>query len=156
MTKTTVIFDLDGTLADIEDRRKLSTKPDGKLNWSQFFNPENISLDKPNEAVIAAAQALKAAGYKIVILSGRSKATEAATLLWLSTYNVPFDMIRMRPTGHFWQFMPDDKLKKDWLDEIFPGDKKDTILCVFDDRDKVVKMWRDNGLICFQVAPGNF
>jgi len=62
----------------------------------------------------------------------------------------------MRPTGHPWHFMPDDKLKKKWLDDIFPGDKKDSILCVFDDRDKVVKMWRDNGLSCFQVADGNF
>jgi len=154
--KTTVIFDLDGTIADIEDRRKLSTKLDGKINWSKFFDPENISLDKPNEAVITCAQALKAAGCKIIILSGRSKATEEATLQWLTKYNVPFDFIRMRPTGHLWQFMADDKLKKNWLDELFPGEKKESILCVFDDRDKVVKMWRENGLICFQVAPGNF
>ena len=52
--------------------------------------------------------------------------------------------------------MPDDKLKKGWLDDIFPGKDKDRILCVFDDRDKVVKMWRDSGLTCMQVAPGNF
>ncbi len=156
MNKNIVIFDLDGTIADIEDRRKLSTKLDGKINWSKFFDPENISLDKPNEAVITCAQSLKATGCKIIILSGRSKATEEATLQWLTKYNVPFDFIRMRPVGHLWQFMADDKLKKNWLDELFPGEKKESILCVFDDRDKVVKMWRENGLICFQVAPGNF
>jgi len=27
---------------------------------------------------------------------------------------------------------------------------------VYDDRDQVVKMWRDEGLTCMQVAPGNF
>jgi len=27
---------------------------------------------------------------------------------------------------------------------------------VFDDRDKVVNMWRENGIPCLQVAPGNF
>jgi len=27
---------------------------------------------------------------------------------------------------------------------------------VFDDRDQVVKMWREAGLRCLQVAPGNF
>jgi len=27
---------------------------------------------------------------------------------------------------------------------------------VFDDRDRVVKMWRENGIRCFQVAEGNF
>ena len=30
------------------------------------------------------------------------------------------------------------------------------ILCVFDDRDKVVKMWRDEGLLCCQVYYGDF
>jgi hypothetical protein len=50
--------------------------------------------------------------------------------------------------------MPDDKLKKGWLDDLFPD--KTNILCVFDDRDKVVEMWRDNDLTCMQVAPGDF
>jgi len=62
----------------------------------------------------------------------------------------------MRPTGGNFKFMADDKLKKMWLDDLFPGDKKDRILCVFDDRQKVVDMWRDNGIDCFQVAPGDF
>lgn len=30
------------------------------------------------------------------------------------------------------------------------------VVCVFDDRDKVVKMWRDEGLLCCQVYYGNF
>ena len=52
--------------------------------------------------------------------------------------------------------MPDDTLKQNWLDLLFPDNKKEDIVCVFDDRDKVVKMWRDNGLTCFQVAEGAF
>ena len=31
--KQVVIFDLDGTLALIDDRRKFCTKPNGKLDW---------------------------------------------------------------------------------------------------------------------------
>jgi hypothetical protein len=27
---------------------------------------------------------------------------------------------------------------------------------VFDDRDQVVNMWRENGVRCMQVAPGDF
>ncbi|WP_435575134.1 hypothetical protein [Burkholderia plantarii] len=30
------------------------------------------------------------------------------------------------------------------------------IVAVFDDRDSVVAMWRDAGVTCFQVAPGEF
>jgi len=154
--KDVVIFDLDGTLADIEPRRTLATKDTGKMDWDIFFDPANISLDLPNQPVIEMAKTLDAQGFTIVIFSGRSKATKDATAAWLENHNVPFNIMKMRPTGHPWAFMPDEKLKKGWLDDIFAGDKKDRILCVFDDRDKVVKMWRDNGLTCMQVAPGDF
>ena len=58
MKDSWVIFDLDGTLADIGDRRKLSTKDNGKMDWVKFFDPQNIDLDKPNNAVIRMAQVL--------------------------------------------------------------------------------------------------
>jgi len=149
-----VIFDLDGTLALIDARRKLAIKPNGKMNWDIFFDPKNIDLDLPNHAVIAMAQTLKAAGHRIIIFSGRSKATKDATNAWLKKFNVPCDVLKMRPTSRDFMFMPDDKLKQMWLDNLFT-DKSD-IICVFDDRQKVVDMWRDNGLTCMQVAPGDF
>ena len=154
--KDVVIFDLDGTLALIDDRRALATKDNGKMDWDKFFDPANITLDLPNHPVIEMAKTLHTQGKTIVIFSGRSKATKDATAKWLDDNDVPFSVMKMRPTGHPWAFMPDDKLKQHWLDSIFPDDQKDRILCIFDDRDKVVKMWRDNGLTCFQVAPGDF
>jgi len=154
MENKTIIFDLDGTLALIDERRALATKENGKINWDVFFNPDNIQLDKPNWPVIEMAKTLKNAGNRIVIFSGRSKATKEVTKDWLNQHGVPFDVIKMRPTGNGFQFMADDLLKKKWLEDLFPN--TDDILCVFDDRDKVVKMWRENGITCFQVAPGNF
>ena len=151
----TVIFDLDGTLADITNRREMSTKENGKIDWDIFFTPENIWFDTPNEVVIQMAQMLSQKN-RIVIFSGRSKGTKSETKKWLDKFDVPYDVIKMRPTSKDWMYMPDDELKQHWLNSLFPGDKKDNILCVFDDRDKVVKMWRDNGLQCFQVANGNF
>ena len=149
-----VIFDLDGTLALIDDRRALATKDNGKMDWDVFFDPKNIDLDLPNHGVIAMAQTLKAAGHRIIIFSGRSKGTKDATNAWLKKFDVPCDILKMRPTSKDFMFMPDDKLKQMWLDKLFT-DKSD-IICVFDDRQKVVDMWRDNGLTCMQVAPGNF
>lgn len=149
-----VIFDLDGTLALIDKRRAASTKPNGKIDWDVFFDPSNIDMDQPNMPVIQMAKTLKDAGNMIVILSGRSKATKDATKAWLVANDVPFDVLKMRPTSNDFNFMPDDQLKQRWLDQLFP-DKSD-ILCVFDDRQKVVDMWRANGLTCMQVAPGNF
>ena len=47
-----VIFDLDGTLADITTRRNISTKDNGKMDWSIFQDPKNIDLDIPNQKVV--------------------------------------------------------------------------------------------------------
>ena len=149
-----LIFDLDGTLADIETRRVISIKENGKMDWDIFFDPKNISLDIPNRPVITMARLLKESGHRIVILSGRSKVTKDATREWLKQFDVPFDILKMRPDNKEFKFMPDDQLKKLWLDQLFPN--TDDVLCVFDDRDKVVKMWRENGLSCLQVAEGNF
>ena len=56
----------------------------------------------------------------------------------------------MRPERNF---RPDEPLKLEWLNNM---DWKDNVEAVFDDRDKVVNMWRENGLTCMQVAYGNF
>jgi len=145
-----IIFDLDGTLADIEDRRQLCTKENGKMDWNKFFDPDNIKLDKPNMPVIMMAQALTAFGYKIAIFSGRSASTLDATKDWLHEQDIKFDILKMRPERNF---RPDEQLKLEWLNSM---DWKDNVEAVFDDRDKVVNMWREIGLTCMQVAPGNF
>jgi len=149
MKKDTVIFDLDGTLALIDERRALAAKPNGKINWKIFFAPENIALDKPNTPVMSAFHGFKRQGFDVVIFSGRDEISRAETIAWLDGYDIEPDALKMRPQG---SFTPDDILKKQWLDEL----GADKVFCVFDDRDKVVQMWRDNGLTCFQVAPGNF
>jgi hypothetical protein len=58
----------------------------------------------------------------------------------------------MRPIG---DSRPDDVLKQEFLDRMLIVDRE-RLVAVFDDRDKVVAMWRRNGIACFQVAPGNF
>ena len=147
----TVIFDLDGTLAIIDKRRALAAKPNGKINWGTFFAPENIKLDEPNFPVIESFKAMKAAGFIVGIFSGRDEISRQETMNWLAKHNIDPMFLRMRPNG---SFTPDDVLKKAWLDEIIANGNE--VMCVFDYRDKVVKMWRENGIACFQVAPGNF
>ena len=153
-TNKWVIFDLDGTLADIDIRRKLATKSNGKIDWDIFFSPKLVSEDEPNIPVIKMAQTLAEAGYMIAIFSGRSKSTDKTTRAWLSKHRVPFHLLKMRPTEHPFKYMPDEKLKSDWFDELFPGGVD--VMCVFDDRNKVVDMWRSKNITCMQVAPGDF
>ena len=152
-----VIFDLDGTLANIKERRDLSTGEDGKMDWDKFFNPTNIKLDKPHQKIITLLVLLKNVGFNIAILSGRSESTKKETEKWLVKYNIPYNLLKMRPTSTKWKFIPDDELKQYWLEELFPNeDAKEKLFMVFDDRDKVVKMWRENNIKCLQVASGNF
>ena len=168
MSKRTVIFDLDGTLADIDVRRSKSTKSNGKLDWDIFFDADNIKLDKPNLPVIKMAQLFAEDGFKIVIFSGRNDRSFFTTKAWLTRNRVPFHKLVMRPDKFkedSWpiakgnpatkemRFMPDEILKKEMLDTFI---NKDEVFLVVDDRDKVVKMWRDLGLNTFQVAPGDF
>jgi len=169
MSKKTVIFDLDGTLANIDVRRDKSLKPNGKLDWDIFAAPNSImDWDTPNLPVIKMAQLFKNDGFKIVIFSGRNDRSFFSTKDWLKIHRVPFDLLVMRPdkfkadswpiaegnpATHDMRYMPDDILKKAMLDTFV--DINDVFLVV-DDRDKVVKMWRDLGLNTFQVAPGDF
>ena len=150
--KNTIIFDLDGTLADISARRKLATKPNGKMDWDIFLNPDNIKLDVPNDPVVKMAQLFADDNFNIVIFSGRSDKTKLTTRSWLTHNHVPFHTLIMRPHKTM-NFIPDEVLKKDMLDKHL--DIND-IFMVVDDRQKVVDMWRSLGLICLQVAKGNF
>jgi len=147
--KKIVIFDLDGTLALIDKRRDLATKDNGKFDWDVFFNPDMVDLDDPNTPVIQMADLLST-DYRIWILSGRSDVTQQATRDWLVKNGVYYDHLVMRPQNHL--YLPDNDLKQMWLDSI----GKDNVAMVFDDRNQVVDMWRQNGLTCFQVADGNF
>ena len=172
--KNTIIFDLDGTLANIDARRLKAGSPSGKtptpskMDWDVFFDPDNIKLDEPNDPVIKMAQLFAEDGFKIVIFSGRNDRSFFTTKSWLTRNRVPFHLLVMRPDkfkSDSWpiadgnpatpdmRFMPDEILKKKMLDTFV--DINDVFLVV-DDRDKVVKMWRDLGLTCVQVAFGDF
>ena len=148
--KNTIIFDLDGTLALVEERRLKSIKPNGKLDWDKFYDPSNIKYDKPTMPVVRMAQLFAEAGYNIYIFSGRSDRTKYTTRSWLTHNKIPFHKLIMRKQKNY---TPDDILKERWLDKY--ADRDDVFLVV-DDRQKVVDMWRKNGLTVFQVDKGNF
>jgi hypothetical protein len=57
----------------------------------------------------------------------------------------------MRPEG---ERREDCEVKRELLAQI-RADGYNPVM-VFEDRDRVVAMWREEGLRCLQVAPGNF
>lgn len=147
----TVIVDLDGTLALNKHREHLIDKSTGrKPDWVSYFSA--CDKDLPNKAVIESVNALKNIGYRIHIFSARGDIVRNKTIDWLDKYQVMYDELTMREMD---TYTPDEILKRFWLLDFYPNYKED-ILCVFDDRDKVVNMWRSVGITCFQVAEGNF
>lgn len=159
--KPLYIFDLDGTLALTEHRTHF-VRGD-KKDWRAFFAA--CVNDKPNLPVVRTLQTLRKSGAEIWIWSGRSDEVRAETEQWLYDHGIlkttmllhwepfsPPESFRMRKAG---DFTPDEILKGQWLSEIEPPEYK-RLTAVFDDRDKVVAMWRAAGVPCFQVAPGSF
>lgn len=76
---------------------------------------------------------------------------EAQTRSWLDHHEVMFDKLLMRKDKDYRQ---DCIIKKEMLDKLREEGYNPVV--AFDDRQQVVDMWRENGLICCQVAPGNF
>lgn len=151
VTKPLYIFDLDGTLALTEHRQHLVQK--AHPNWDAFF--EACDQDEPNIPVITTLQMIAQSEYgpDVWIWSGRSDAVRAKTMKWLTDHYVFYvTNVRMREEG---DHTPDDALKARWYDELSDGDKQ-RLVAIFDDRQKVVDMWREMGVACFQVAPGDF
>lgn len=138
-----VIFDLDGTLANIDHR--LHHVQNGNKDWDGFYKA--CVHDSPKTPIVELALMCDDAGHEIIISSGRSENVRAETEAWLEKHGIPYAQLLMRPDG---SFVPDQALKKAWLDQGKLGDKAD-ILFVVEDRDRMVKMWRDQGLTCLQV-----
>ena len=150
--KPLYIFDLDGTLA-LTDHRAHLVRCENP-NWDAFF--EACVDDQPNYPVIETLHNLIESGAEVRIWSGRSNAVMSQTLEWFHKH-LDMDIaseipLLMRVEG---DFTPDDRLKSDWYDQLNEFEKK-RLIAVFDDRNKVVEMWRSKGVACFQVATGDF
>ena len=144
-----VIFDVDGTLMDIEHRRHFVTQR--PKDFDAFRDPEVVMQDTPNKEIFALAKALKDAGNRIIVSTGRNKRQRATTLKQLMMNGLVFDAMYMRGDT---DFRPDDELKKGFLIKM-KEDGFNPVMAV-DDRQQVVDMFRAEGLRVLQVDRGDF
>jgi len=140
-SKKYIIVDLDGTVAERDP--------------IQPFDDRSIIWRLPMKAVIELVLDLYAMGYGIIFVTGRKYNTRVKTMAWIETHMLLED-------GDYHLFMrgddddrPDHEIKLQiWLERIKPHFPE--IKFVLDDRNQVVKMWREQGVPCFQVAEGDF
>lgn len=137
----TVVFDLDGTMSDCSWRRHLVQ---GKHRDYEAFHC-GIALDPLNEWCRELAVSMSVGGYRVVLVSARPRKRTAATVQWLKAHDVAYDdLFLLRGDDK----TPDQQLKRQWL--LKYGKRR--VLFVVDDRPKVVRMWREEGVVCLHCA----
>ena len=135
-----VIFDLDGTFAFLGDRSPYdASRAEGdEVNAAVHFVFEAIRAGKPETAIL--------------LVSGREERWRPQTERWLARHDIAYDALFLRRTG---DRRKDTVVKREIYDQHIAGTY--AVRVVFEDRDQVVRMWRDDlDLPCFQVAWGDF
>ena len=134
MKTMAVLCDLDGTLAVIGDRSP--------------YNADDCGLDQVNPAVASVLDWARAAGYAIVLVSGRGiKASHRTyTEQWLTWNGIEYDELLMRRPG---DERPDHVVKAEIYEHRIR--RRYDVFFIMDDRRDVVAMWRSLGLTVFQV-----
>lgn len=130
---------------------------DGTVAWMQGrspFSDTGVINDKPDLNLIMLLSDLYYMGNEIIFISGRegTENCRRETEEWLmkNIKGVDYKLFMRKEKD----YRADEIIKK----EIFENEIKDkySVIAVFDDRNKVVNMWREEGLLCCQVAEGDF
>lgn len=135
-----IICDLDGTLAIHNGRSP--------------YDIEKCDTDIPDQTVLAILGSLTSYQHhtKLLFVTGREEKYREKTLTWLKKHGPTWiDALWMRPTG---DMREDSIVKQEIYEREIKG--KYNVGFILDDRNRVVEMWRRNGLKCLQVADGNF
>lgn len=141
----TVIFDIDGTLADVNHRRH-HLKGKSK-DWPAFF--AEMDEDSPNERMVQLCRVLAQAGYRILLLTGRPGNFRETTEEWLARFDIPYDELRMRGEG---DFRSDAVLKPEMAADLRPEE----VLFVVEDRAEVTRAWRKAGFVCLACEEADY
>lgn len=154
-----VIFDVDGTVVNVDHRLHHLSNPDLDRNqqWNAFF--ADIPNDTPIEPIVWLNQMLRFAnGHRdniindkraaILVVSARPETYKQDTIDQLKEHGVFYDALYMRGEN---DTRADQIVKAEILQKII-DDGYEPFLAV-DDRPQVVKMWREFGITCLQCAP---
>jgi hypothetical protein len=136
-----ILCDLDGTLALLQDRPLYdATHADQDL------------LNNPIANILEVYNHQKIQDISLILLSARTEKYREVTERWLKKHKLDhYKKLFLRNNDDMRQ---DTVVKKEIYEQHIKGNYD--VLFILEDRDRVVKMWRDEGLTCLQVAYGNF
>lgn len=135
------VFDIDGTLAHMGKGEDWGRDP------HDLHKVKNDRVDRVVKDVLEMI-----GGYTdIIILTGRKDICLDDTKEWLNENGIEYTAIFARAS---YDNRNDAITKKElFFDHVAP---KWNVQGVFDDRNRVVDMWRELGIKCFQCQPGDF
>jgi len=132
-----ILVDIDGTVAHRSNRGP--------------YEYDKVGSDIPDKNIIDILQCFWKSSKTLIFVTGREDSCYEETYEWLVDNCPPFSKLYMRKSG---DYRSDSEVKKEIYD-LYIKDKFN-VLCVIDDRQSVVDMWRSIGLKCLQVDYGNF
>ena len=133
----TVLFDLDGTIANTMKYEKHHKAKNGK---HPAFAQEALNVGVNND-IVEKMKAAKDKGEAVVILTARSAHYREETKRWLHKNHIPYDGLVMRPTD---DKAKDQKVKRELLEEdILP---RFDVTKAYDDRKRNRKMFKKLGI----------
>ena len=145
--KETVVVDIDGTIAKVGDRLKYLQQE--KKDWDSFY--EHCDEDEPIEDIIRLVQKLYFGGCKIVFCTGRRESVREKTVEWIKKH------LNFNPVSYRLLMRKDNDWRHDTVVKPLMLDvPADEVLLVLEDRDSMVKKWRELGYTCLQVNEGDF
>lgn len=136
------VFDIDGTIANL-DHRLHYVKGEWKKDWDWFYS--KLSEDTPIKATVDLLKILYHSYNKIILCSGRPDIHYWTTVNWLRANDIPYDYILMRG---WWDRQDDTIAKENFHNKVL---SKLNVKWIFDDRPRVVDMWRKKGHYVFDV-----
>ena len=144
MTKpNAVIFDMDGTLADVSSIRHHiippTPKPKGWYKDFHAFHTESASVPV-NSSVLDHAHRANVLGNAILIVTARRAMYRHQTAWFLAMHGVPSDALYMRRDD---DARPDYEVKKDILARILT---QYNVIHAVDDNPSVIALWHENGI----------
>lgn len=140
---TAVIFDMDGTLADVSSiRHHLTTFEATKrrvIKHFDRFHAESVNVP-PNSHVANAAQVAKMLGHDVLIVTARKQKWRNHTAFWLAMHSIPSDALFMRGNN---DDRSDYLVKKDILSTIRQAWNP---IHAWDDNPAIIQLWQEEGI----------
>ena len=148
--KDAVIFDMDGTLANVSSIRHYLKRWDESKGRSikdfNAFHAESVNVPAHSH-VVNAAQMAHMLGHAVLIVTARRHMWRNHTAWWLAMHDVPSDMLMMRNDNDNRQ---DYEVKRDMLATIRNAWH---VIHAWDDNPSIIQLWQEEN-IPVSVVPG--